>query len=165
MDTGAAPLIVVATEAERPGLALADVLVTGVGKTAAATATALRLHEGDVAAVVSFGVAGAYPSSGLSVGDVVVASQVRVVDEGLETGSKFVPFSRPGMAVPGAEWIAADPVLRSALLAGDQEPFRVKDGPLATVSVCAGTTRMAQERAATGMDFFFHSAGDHVSRR
>ena len=142
-------LIVVATEAERPLVDVGEVLVCGVGKSAAAVATALRLSDGGVAGVVSFGVAGAYPRSGLVVGDVVVASEVAVIDEGLEKGAEFSSFSRAGMEVPGAAWLPTDPLLRSSVAASGHA-FKVALGRVATVSVCAGTERLARERAETG---------------
>ena len=123
-----------------------DVLVCGVGKSAAATATALRLAGGGVDAVVSFGVAGAYPQSGLALADVVVATEVAVVDEGLAGPSGFTPFARPDMEVPGAAWTPACPRLRSALTVGTD----VRTGRIATVSVCAGTEELARARAAAG---------------
>lgn len=145
-------VVAVATEAERPGdlPAAWEVLVTGVGKSGAAVAAARRLAEGGVTAIVSFGVAGAYPGSLLDVGDVVVATDVAVLDEGLETGPRFVPFDRPGMTVPGAGWSPTDPSLRDRLLSGGPHAFRVVAGRIATVSVCAGTARLAAERAAAG---------------
>jgi len=138
---------VVATDAETPDPAAGEILVCGVGKAAAATATALRLADGGVDAVISFGVAGAYPQSGLAVGDVVVATEVAVLDEGLETGTSFQRFERPGMSVPGASWTPTDPMLRSAL-AGPASGFRIAEGRIGTVSVCAGTERLADERGA-----------------
>ena len=146
-------VVAVATEAERPAGSLPErweVLVTGVGKTGAAVAAALRLAKGDVAAIVSFGVAGAYPTTGLDVGDVVVALATAVVDEGLETGSRFVPFAKPGMPVPAAAWTPTDAALRDRLLAAGPRSFRVSTGRIATVSVCAGMSRLAAERAALG---------------
>lgn len=142
-------LVVVATEAERPSVP-AEILVCGVGKTGAAAATATRLALGGVRAVVSFGVAGAYPQSGLRIGDVAVATEVAVIDEGLEAGDRFVPFARPGMPVPGAEWTETDAALRDALLSGAPPSFAVAAGRIATVSVCAGTHRLAEERGALG---------------
>jgi futalosine hydrolase len=142
------PLVVVATEAERPPEFSGEVLVCGVGKTGAAAATVARLARGGVRAVVSFGVAGAYPSEGLAVGDVVVATEVGVIDEGLDDGARFTPFARAGMPVPGAGWTTCD-----ASLVGDvgaRAAYRVVRGRIATVSVCAGSTRLAAERAATG---------------
>ncbi len=150
MDGTNSLLVVVATEAEAPALEGVELLVCGVGKTAAAAATAIRLARGGIGAVVSFGVAGAYPGSGLEVGDVVVATKVRVLDEGLETGREFVPFDRPGMKVPASEWIATDPELRSTVPSSGGGDFAVVQGPVATVSVCAGSDRLARERAASG---------------
>jgi futalosine hydrolase len=141
-------LVVVATDAERPRDADFEVLVCGVGKTGAAAATAARLAKGGVSGVISFGVAGAYPGEGLDVGDVVVASEVGVVDEGLESGDRFTPFSRAGMTVPGAGWTLCDASLVAE--APPDAPFRVVRGRVATVSVCAGAARLAAERAATG---------------
>lgn len=151
-------LVVVATEAERPPAdfdsalpsARCEVLVCGVGKTGAAVATAARLAQGGVAAVVSFGIAGAYPAGGLGIGDVVVATEVAVIDEGLETGEAFVAFGRPGMPVPGAAWMPCDAGLVDRLVSGPQPSFRLEAGRVATVSVCAGTSRLAEERGRSG---------------
>jgi futalosine hydrolase len=150
MSRASSLLIVVATEAEAPSLWGAEVLVCGVGKTGAACATATRLAQGGIKAVVSFGLAGAYPSARLSVGDVVVATKVCTLDEGLDTGERFVPFERPGMEVPSATWIPADPILRTGLLGGPHDSFAVATGPIATVSVCAGSDRLVRERERSG---------------
>lgn len=147
--TPAPVLVVVATEAERPAGDF-DVLVTGVGKAGAAVRTAERLAAGDVSVVVSFGVAGAYPAAGLAVGDVVVATAVAVLDEGLDAGDRFVPFARPGMDVPGAAWTPTDAALVDRLVSGPPQAFTVASGRVATVSVCAGHARLADERARTG---------------
>ena len=141
-------LVVVATQAERPSGGPFEILVCGVGKTGAAAATAARLARGGVAGVLSFGVAGAFPASGLGVGDVIVADEVAVIDEGLETGAAFVPFARPGMDVPGAAWTKCDPSI--VRVAATSEAFRVARGRIATVSVCAGSERLALERSACG---------------
>jgi len=141
-------LVVVATEAERPHREEFELLVCGVGKTGAAAATAARLARGGVRGVVSFGVAGAYPGEGLAIGDVVVGTEIGVLDEGLDTGERFVPFARAGMSVPGAGWLTCDPSLAGA--APSDADFRVVHGRIATVSVCAGNARLAAERAASG---------------
>ncbi len=141
-------LVVVASGPEVPRISGVELLVCGVGKSAAAVETTMRLARGGVRAVVSFGVAGAYPRSGLEVGDVVVATEISVIDEGLECGDRFEPFERIGMVAPGVGWRATDPRLRAALVHGDAA-FAVAEGRIATVSVCAGTTRLAEERGAT----------------
>jgi futalosine hydrolase len=144
-------LVVVATEAERPAGEGFEVLVTGVGKAAAAARTTERLAGGDApAAVVSFGVAGAYPGCRLGVGDVIVATEVALVDEGLESGDGFVPFARSGMDVPGAAWAASDAALVDRLVSGPPPGFTLLTGRVATVSVCAGTLRLAEERVRSG---------------
>lgn len=147
-------LIVCATEAEaapcRAAVSGAEIVVCGVGKIAAASQTALALARGEYELVVSAGVAGALPRSGLDVGDVVVATKVRVVDEGLRTGAGFVPFDRPGMPVPGARWAVPDPEWRSRLVSAPTSGFRLRAGPVATVSECAGTDELAHERASLG---------------
>ena len=149
MSTRPPLLVIVATDAERPpGADGREILVCGVGKTGAAAATVARLARGPVRGVVSFGVAGAYPTAGLAIGDVVIASEVAVIDEGLDTGERFVAFARPGMTVPGAAWTPCD-----ASLVGETSGsavFRAVRGRIATVSVCAGSARLAAERAATG---------------
>ncbi len=141
-------LLVVATDAERPHVSGYEILVCGVGKTGAATATARRLAAGGVRGVISFGVAGAYPGEGLAIGDVVLASEVGVIDEGLDNGERFVAFARAGMPVPGAGWTHCDPSLVGA--PPPDASHRVVRGRIATVSVCAGSARLATERAATG---------------
>ena len=143
-------LVVVATEAERPARDDVEILVCGVGKTGAATATAMRLARGDVGAVVSFGVAGAYPGGGVDLGDVIVATETAVVDEGLDDGDRFVPFHRPHMSVPGATWQPTDPGLARTLTSTPTKSFEIHLGRVATVSVCAGSRRLARERAALG---------------
>jgi futalosine hydrolase len=142
-------LIVVATDAEVPRVAASEVLVSGVGKSGAAVATAARLAKGGVDGVISFGVAGAYPRSGLTVGDVVIATEIAVLDEGVESGTTFAPFNRPGMTVPGSAWAACDASLLAVPHARGAA-YRVGYGRIATVSVCAGSARLANERAATG---------------
>jgi futalosine hydrolase len=140
-------LVVVATDAEAPRDGAHEVLVCGVGKTGAAAATAARLAKGGVRGVVSFGVAGAYPDAGLAIGDVVVASEVGVLDEGLDAGDRFISFFHR-MNVPGAGWTRCD-----ASLVADRPSdaaFRVVRGRVATVSTCAGNERLAAERAASG---------------
>ena len=147
-------LIVCATSAPdtpcRQAVSGAEVVVCGVGKIAAASETALALARHRYGLVVSAGVAGALPRSDLAVGDVVVATKVRVVDEGLRTGSGFVPFDRPGMPVPGARWAVPDPEWRSRVLSVQVQGFRLRSGPVATVSECAGTDELAHERASQG---------------
>ena len=85
-------LICVATEPEASRLVAVglDVLVTGVGPVNAAIALTRRMARGDVDQVVCCGVGGAYPGSGLAVGDVVCARTEQFGDLGAETPDGFL---------------------------------------------------------------------------
>jgi futalosine hydrolase len=126
----------------------ADLVVTGIGKANAAGAVAwcadFALHRW----VLSMGVAGALPDSGLQLGQSVVATECVFADEGLQTDGAFQDCATmgfpladfPGSAVPVDQGLVS--VLR--LLADVA-------GPIATVSTCSGTGPLATTvRARTG---------------
>lgn len=124
-----------------------DLVVSGVGKSAAAAATAKFLdtkrHEG----VMSLGVAGSLPASGLGLGDVVIATRSVFADEGFETPDGFTDIASAGFP-PGPEGgmgVECDSGLVAAL-----EPLGAC-AVVATVSTCAGTDALAAEvRRRTG---------------
>ncbi len=113
-----------------------DLVVSGVGKTNAAQATASALAGGSPpAAVINVGIAGALPrkSGPLEVGSVVLATLSLFADEGVSTPDRFIGLSELGFASPGVDdRFPADQgllqVLSSAGIAG----------PIATVSTCSG---------------------------
>jgi futalosine hydrolase len=72
-------LLGAAMQAKVGGLVVAARPV-GIGLVSAATGTAARLAFAEPRAVVLIGTCGAYPSSGLAVGDVVVARSILLVD-------------------------------------------------------------------------------------
>lgn len=86
-------LIVVATAAEAHALAAvlpvakARVVVSGVGSVAAALTTWRALSSTPARLVVSAGIGGAYPGSGLQAGDVAVSSRIIQADLGAWDGS------------------------------------------------------------------------------
>ncbi len=122
-------------------------LALGVGKVAAATALTRRLLERRPAAVVAFGVAGAYRASP-AVGEVCVVGSECFGDEGVATPDGFVTVGRLGLADDAprpadAPWIArlVDRLGNVAVVAG------------ATVSTCSGTDAIADAVASrTGAD-------------
>lgn len=65
------------------------VAVTGVGRSNAAATVAVTVERYDVSRVVSTGVVGALPDSGLDVGDVVVGDRAVHADLGVETTEGF----------------------------------------------------------------------------
>lgn len=125
-----------------------ELVITGVGKSNAAGAAGKFLDPERHCGVLSLGVAGALPGSGLEPGDVVAASACVFADEGVETPDGFqdcaamgFPLGRfPGSAVPvDPEWMRFL-APRCRVLA-----------PIATVSTCSGTDSLASRvRARTG---------------
>lgn len=125
-----------------------DVLLfpVGMGKTNAAHGATALLETRPVRGVLAFGVAGAYPASGLRVGDVALASEAVYADEGVETPGGWL--SAEGIGIPLLERDGArrfdrfpldpDRVERArAALEAAGIPARV--GPALTVSTCSGT--------------------------
>jgi futalosine hydrolase len=105
--------------------------------------------------VICFGCAGAYPGSGLKIGDLVVASEECYGDEGAQTSAGFLDMQDLGfpLAEAGADrWFnrfPVDPELcghaqRLLAIEGDAG-HRVTVGPLVTVSTCAGSTALGEE--------------------
>ncbi len=118
-----------------------DLVVSGVGKSAAAGATARFLQTGRHEAVISLGVAGALPGSGLGLGDVVVATRAVFADEGFETPEGFTDIASAGFP-PGPEGgmgVACDEGLVAAMRTLGAS------GAVATVSTCSGTDALALE--------------------
>jgi len=117
-----------------------DLLVTGVGKTCAAGAVARALDPDRHAAVLSLGVAGALPGSGLEPGVSVLADASVFADEGVVTPDGFTDLAEMGFpSAPGlGVAVPTDPRLSAALA-----PIADARGTIATVSTCSGTDAQA----------------------
>ena len=92
-------LIVVATalEASRlPKLERAITVVSGIGVVNAALATQAGILEHQPAMVLSVGIGGAYPSSGLQPGDAAVSSAINYAGLGAMDGENFLDLERLG---------------------------------------------------------------------
>lgn len=128
-----------------PGVHLVQ---SGVGKANAAACVAWCLARAPFQRVVSVGVAGALPDSGLDVGDVVVASAAAYADEGVLTPDGFSDIAAmgfgPGAPSPGqpGEAIGRGVVIDCD---ADVEVPGAKRGVIATVSTCSGTDAHARE--------------------
>jgi futalosine hydrolase len=131
---------------------------SGVGKANAAATAALLLERLRPEAVLCFGCAGAYPGSGLKIGDLVLASEELYGDEGALTPTGFLDMRELGFPLaeaPGGErWFnrfPTDPELlgrsHRQIAAQAQAGRRVAVGPLVTVSTCSGTTTLGEELA------------------
>lgn len=100
----------------RPAYGLADgatVVVCGVGKTNTAQAVTAAIEREGFAAVVSFGSAGAFLSSGLSPGDLAVASE-EVTDELV-----VLPGGLATLAEIGLPLLSLDPPLHNRFPVSD----------------------------------------------
>lgn len=125
-----------------------DLVLTGIGKSNAAGGVARALDSARHAGVLSIGIGGSLPGSGLTNGSVVLAEGCVFADEGVQTPDRFLACDElgfplggfPGSTVPvDAAWVEA---LR---------PIADAAGPIATVSTCSGTDALAaMVRARTG---------------
>jgi futalosine hydrolase len=127
----------------------------GMGKTNAAHALTALLETQPVRGVIGFGIAGAYPGSGLAVGSVALATAAVYGDEGVQAPGGWM--STEGIGIP--LWQAGearvfnefplDPALvgraRAALVGAG---FDMRTGPFVTVSCCSGTVALGEAMAA-----------------
>lgn len=126
----------------------------GIGKVNAAIATTALIERYAPQLVINTGCAGAYPGSGLAIGDLVVATDEILGDEGVATSTGWLDFQ--GMGLP-------------LLLQGDQRyynelplsPARIDEaerlasirgipllrGRFVTLSTCSGTLQRGAELA------------------
>lgn len=138
------PLIVVATHAEAERLLdlPARVVVSGVGVVAAALATARALAEQAAGLVISAGIGGAYPSSGLRPGDLAVSSGIVQADLGAWDGGQFLDFGGLGLSVlPDAAHAGHFAAWACAPQAARRAGARL--GPLLTLSSVTGSLETA----------------------
>lgn len=133
-------------------------LHSGVGKASAAGATAALLETRRPAAVVSFGCGGAYPGSGLQVGDLALGSEELFGDEGVLAPEGFLDLETLGFPlverngrrlfhrfpVDAPLLRHSGPLLQQFVTARER---RLATGPLVTVSTCSGTDGGAAELA------------------
>ncbi|MCX8027637.1 MAG: futalosine hydrolase [Thermodesulfovibrionales bacterium] len=108
--------------------------ICGVGKSNAAHTTGLLIQQYNPTIIVNLGVAGAYPSTGLNVGDVVIASTERYIDEGLQTyDGRFISMQDLGISLTGQ----TDELLFKLHI--PPKLSSIKKGNFATVSTCTGS--------------------------
>ncbi|USN99960.1 MAG: futalosine hydrolase [Phycisphaeraceae bacterium] len=121
-----------------------DLIRTGVGKAQAAAAVAWAFDPARHAGVLSIGVGGALPGSGLPLGAAVLATTSRFADEGLDTPEGFRPLESIGFSAGafGEAGRAPTPAWRDVL-----RPICDAEGPVATVSTCSGESRRAERVA------------------
>lgn len=128
-----------------------DVVVSGVGKANAAGAVVAALDEGrHGAGVVSLGIGGALPGSGLEVGSVVVGAESVFADEGILTVEGFKGVGAMGFGI--GMGVSDDRLLGDGVrcdlaveICGGMAGIDARRGRIATVSTCSGTDGSALE--------------------
>ena len=127
----------------------------GMGKTNAAHGATALLESREVSGIIDFGVGGAYPGSGLEIGDVALASAAIYGDEGVAAPDGWI--STEGIGIPlveraGRRWFNhfdADAArVEAARRALEAAGISVRVGPFITVSNCSGTAARGAELAA-----------------
>lgn len=117
--------------------------ICGVGKSNSAHATGLLIQIFNPTIVINLGVAGAYPYTGLDIGDLVIARSERYIDEGLTTHDGFfISMQDLGIRLTGQDDIT---VFRLNL--PSKLPKGLKIGDFATVSTCTGSLSKGLEIA------------------
>lgn len=112
------------------------VCICGVGKANAAHGAALLIERFKPDSVYNIGVGGAYPSSGLSIGDIVIAEKEIYGDEGLLSKNGFHTMNEILSNAIRNEFIMGVPE--------DLKEFKNK-GNFVTVSTCTGTLERGRE--------------------
>ncbi len=124
----------------------------GVGKINAAAAAAAMIERNRPKLVINTGCAGAYIGSGLSIGDLVVASDEVLADEGviLEEGWQDLRYmSLPTLNLGGRTCFNTIPLSKhaseKAMQLADYFGVFLMRGRFATVSTCSGTRQRGEE--------------------
>jgi len=120
------------------------ILVTGVGPVNAAHGVTVAILQQRPHAIISCGIAGAYPASGLLLGDVVCADTEVYGDLGAQSPAGFIDMKAMGFpVVPGPA-----PLFNELPMQVFPSERRAR---FVTVSTCTGTDRVAREiEARTG---------------
>jgi futalosine hydrolase len=133
-------------------------LHSGVGKANAAAATSSLLGFFRPEAVIVLGCGGAFPGSGLRVGDLAVASEEIYGDEGVLTADGFLDMEALQLPLVQRNGhcffnrYPTSPLLREKarglLSSGTDDTFpATASGPFVTVSTCSGTLAAGTELA------------------
>ena len=164
-------LIVTAVEAEARAIgsvAGAKVIVSGVGRTNAASATTEAIiRDRNIRAVLGAGVAGALPQpsgSMLAIGDCILASSCVYAEEGLITPAGFADMA--GLGFPLGDFPGNAVPVDERLLESLSDLFPI--APIATVATCSGTDAAAMEvarRTGAAAEAMEGAAVVHAARR
>jgi len=136
-----------------------QVLRTGVGPVNAAIAVTRRLAREVPAAIVVCGIGGAYPGSGLRVGDVACAAMESYGDLGSASPTGFLDMKALGFPVINGSTPIYNDLPMQIFPASEQRKF-------ITVSTCSGTDAAAkaiEARTGGGVENMEGAAVAHVA--
>jgi futalosine hydrolase len=127
--------------------------VSGIGKVNAAHTATRLIHEFSPAVIMNIGIGGAYPSSGMKIGDIVIAEKEIYGDEGVLMMNGFhgidligMPLLKKGRKKYFNEFPLDKPYVRKAVSAASCFTSHVsRKGYFLTVSACSGTKKRALE--------------------
>jgi futalosine hydrolase len=126
---------------------------TGIGKVNAAHSVTYIIENFNVKNVVNFGVGGAYPGSGLGIGDIAVATKEIYGDEGVTGLKKWkgmeeigFPLVRQGKRKYFNEFpVPLHPAVKQSRFIADPLLHNIRTGPFVTVSAASGVRKRAVE--------------------
>ncbi len=124
---------------------------SGIGKTNAAHAATMMIERYSPLFIINFGIGGAYPSSGLEIGDIAVAEKEIYADEGVLLKDGFHTLDVIGIptAVSGRQKyfneFPSDRSLGKKALKAASLVANAASGRFATVSSSSGTKKRALE--------------------
>lgn len=118
----------------------------GIGKANAAAAAVWLIERYQPGRIIVTGCGGAYPGSGLSVGDLAVASDEIFGDEGAYTPEGWLELQQMGLPLlssGGRHWYNTIPLARleteQVMRSAGNHGLRLVRGRFITVSACSGT--------------------------
>ncbi len=131
-------------------------LNTGIGKVNAAHSATGIIENFPIKNIINLGVGGAYPGSGLSIGDIAIATKEIYGDEGVITSKGLDSLKKIGIPLVQTgekkyfnefplDKIFDKGVNKGILLQGNREGFKIKSGSFLTVSATTGTHKRAKE--------------------
>jgi futalosine hydrolase len=125
-------------------------LNTGIGKVNVAHSATCVIEHFSVKHVINLGVGGAYPGSGLGIGDVAIASKEIYGDEGVVTSSGVESLKRIGIplvSIGKKKYFNEFPLNphHHPFTKGVNKDLNLKHGNFVTVSATTGTNKRAIE--------------------
>jgi futalosine hydrolase len=126
----------------------------GIGKANAAAASAVLIEQYQPRRIIIAGCGGAYPGSGLAVGDLAVASEELFGDEGTVAPRGWLDLKQMGLPLlqqGERNWYGTLPLslheTEKVLQLADSHGLRLTRGRFVTVSACSGTKERGLELA------------------